>query len=92
MNAVIESIKLVRKTYNDYFKGNNILFAHSMGSMAAQRYIELYPADFSKAIICGTDYPVFKYSMAKIAARLLMKKNKITYSKLIHNMGVGSLP
>ena len=90
MTAVIESIKLVRNSYSDYFTGNNILFAHSMGSMAAQRYIELYPDDFSKVIICGTDYPVFKYAMAKFASKILMKKNQITYSKLIHNMGVGA--
>ena len=90
MTAVINSISLVRKTYSHYFTGNNILFAHSMGSMAAQRYIELYPDDFSKVIICGTDYPVFKYSMAKLLSKLLMKKNQITYSNFIHNMGVGA--
>ena len=90
MDAVIKSIKLVRDHYSHYFKGNNVLFAHSMGSMASQRYIELYPDDFSKVIISGTDYPVFKYALAKFAAKLLMKKNQITYSKLIHNMGVGA--
>lgn len=90
MDAVIKSIRLVRTTYSPYFKGNNILFAHSMGSMAAQRYLEIYPDDFSKAIICGTDYPVFKYALAKLTAKMLMKKNQITYSKLIHNMGVGA--
>ena len=90
MSAVINSIKLVRDTYSNYFMKNNILFAHSMGSMAAQRYIELHPDDFSKVIICGTDYPVFKYSLAKLVSKMFMKKNQITYSKLIHNMGVGA--
>lgn len=90
MWAVINSIRLVRTAYSSYFNGNNILFAHSMGSMAAQRYLELYPDDFTKAIICGTDYPVFKYTIAKLASKMLMQKNKITYSKFIHNMGVGA--
>lgn len=90
MSAVIKSIKLVRTTYSKYFTGNNILFAHSMGSMALQRYIELYPDDFSKVIISGTDYPTFKYALAKLAAKILMKKKEVNYSKLIHNMGVGA--
>lgn len=89
MSAIIETIKLVRKTYSSYFKGNNILFAHSMGSMVAQRYIELYPDDFSKVILCGTDYPTFKYAAAKLLSKLLMKKHEITYNKFVHNMGVG---
>ena len=90
MDAILKSIKLV---YTEYVEPlnykNRILFAHSMGSMAAQRYIELNPSDFSKVVICGTDCYSIKYSFAKLLTSGKGKRGKIVYSNFIHNMGVG---
>lgn len=90
MEAIIDSIKLVREEYSAYFQGLKVLFAHSMGSMACQRYIELYPNDYDKVIISGTDYPFFKYFFAKLLTSINGKKGKIKYSNFINNLGVGS--
>ena len=87
MDAIIDSMKLVREEYSLLYNGMKVLFAHSMGSMACQRYIELYPNDFDKVIISGTDYPFSKYFFAKL---LTVKKGKIKYSNFINNLGVGS--
>ena len=89
MHAILSSIKLVRTEYEHLFKGKKILFSHSMGSMAAQRYIEIYNDDFDKVIISGTDYPFVKYALAKLLTSNNGKKGKIVYSNFIHNMGVG---
>ena len=90
MDTILGSIKAVRSHYESLFGSNNILFAHSMGSMACQRYIELYPDDFNKVIISGTDYPFGKYAFAKILTSSSGKTGKIKYSKFIDNLGVGS--
>ena len=90
MESILLSIKLIRTEYDALFSGKKILFSHSMGSMAAQRYIELYPNDFEKVIISGTDYPWVKYGLAKLLTSGNGKKGKIVYSNFIHNMGVGS--
>ena len=90
MDAILKSMKLVRDTYQQLFVKDAILFAHSMGSMAAQRYLELYPNDFKKAIISGTDYPAFKYRFAKLLTSASGKVGKIKYSKFIDGLGVGS--
>lgn len=56
MDAVIKAMKLVRDEYDEYFKDTKrCLFAHSMGSMAAQRYIQKYPNDFDYVVLSGTD-------------------------------------
>lgn len=90
MEAILNSIKLVREEYSELYTGVKILFAHSMGSMASQRYIELYPNDFDKVIISGTDYPFGKYFFAKLLTSISGKKGKIKYSNFINNLGVGS--
>ena len=91
MDAILKSIKLVRTRYEKEFaKGPAYLFAHSMGSMAAQRYLELYPTDFTKVVISGTDYPFGKYAFAKLLTCGNGKVGKIKYSKFIDGLGVGS--
>ncbi len=90
MDAILKSIKLVREHYDYLFNKTNVLFSHSMGSMAAQRYIELYPNDFKKVIISGTDYPFVKYALGKLLTCFNGRKGKIVYSNFIHKMGVGS--
>ena len=90
MTAILNSIKLVRTHYDALFQGAKVLFAHSMGSMAAQRYIELYPQDFEKVVISGTDYPAGKYGFAKLLTSSSGKVGRIKYSKFIDGLGVGS--
>jgi len=89
METIIKSINLVRHHYEDLFTGNNILLSHSMGSMTAQRYIELYPDDFSKLILSGSDYPSITYSLAKMLTKGKSKPGQIEYSKFIDGLSVG---
>lgn len=93
MDAIIKSIKLIRDEFTDLFKKDQlqILFAHSMGSMVSQRYIELYPDDFKYIILSGTDIGGIKYRFAKIITKLSMNiHGKISYSKMIDNMTMGA--
>lgn len=90
MMAIIKSVKLVyEEMVSRFHELPHYLFAHSMGSMVAQRYIEIYPDDFEKVILSGTDYPGFKYRMAKQLTKLFLRKNYVKYSKFIDNMGAG---
>lgn len=91
MEAILKSIKVLYTEFIEILNyKNRILFAHSMGSMAAQRYIELNPNDFNKVVICGTDCYNIKYSFARLLTTCNGKRGKIIYSDFIHNMGVGS--
>lgn len=85
MTKIIDACHEVRLAYSEYFKGEkNFLFAHSMGSMAAQRYIQIYPNDFSKVILCGTDIGSFKYKMSVILTNNIIKKyGPISYTKIV---------
>lgn len=51
------------------------LFAHSMGSMTAQRYLELNPGDYKKVILSGTDIGGFKYTFLKLITKSIVKKH-----------------
>ena len=90
IDAIIKSIKLVYKTYVEKFDVPKTLFSHSMGSMVSQSYIEIYPDDFAKAIICGTDAPTFLYSIAKVLTKKRGKVGHIEYWNVAENMGVAS--
>lgn len=92
IDAIIKSMKLVRDTFADDFNLNkNYLFAHSMGSIASQAYLETYPNDFTAAILSGTDVGDFKYLLLKALTSLTIKKNnKSKASKLIYNLTFGS--
>ncbi len=90
MMAIIKSAKLVYdEAVSRFHELPHYLFAHSMGSFVAQRYMELYPDDFEKVILSGTDYPGMKYRMAKHLTKLFLRKNEIKYSNFIDNMGCG---
>lgn len=90
MMAIIKSVKIVyEEMVLDFYNVPHYLFAHSMGSMVAQRYIEIYPDDFEKVILSGTDYPGFKYSLSKKITKLFTRKNKVIYSKFIDGLGAG---
>ncbi len=85
MTKIIDACHTVRHAYPEYFDQNkNYLFAHSMGSMAAQRYIQLFPTDFSKVILCGTDIGSLKYKMSVFLTDKIMKKyGPISYTKIV---------
>lgn len=90
MMAMIKSVKIVYEEVVMKFRELPVyLFAHSMGSMVAQRYIEIYPDDYEKVILSGTDYPGFKYKMAKSLAKMFVKKNYVNYSKFVDSLGAG---
>lgn len=87
MDAVIKAMKLVRDEYDEYFKDTKrCLFAHSMGSMAAQRYIQKYPNDFDYVVLSGTDIGGGKYKFGKPLLKLFTKDGKIKYSNFVLNM------
>ena len=91
MDAIIKGMKLVKDYFkDDYSNLPSYLFAHSMGSMAAQRYIQLYPNDFSKVILSGTDIGGGKYIAAKLLTSIINKKGKIKYSNFVQNISMGS--
>lgn len=90
IEAVVKSIKLVREEFKDLFTENRCLFAHSMGSIATQTYIQSYPNDFDKVILSGTDIGNFKYILLKLLTSLTVKKNDFkTSSKLVYNLTFG---
>ena len=65
------------------------LFAHSMGSMISQCYIEKYPDDFSKVILSGTDIGSLKYKlMSKIVKGMIKKHGLYYYSDLIQKLSL----
>ena len=65
------------------------LFAHSMGSMISQCYIEKYPNDFSKVILSGTDIGSLKYKlMSNIVKGMIKKHGLYYYSDLIQKLSL----
>lgn len=88
IEKVIEASKTVRNYYAKYFvDGTSYLFSHSMGSMAAQRYIQLYPKDFNKVVLCGTDINSVKYQLARILTKNIIKKHgPISYTKIVDQL------
>ena len=88
--AEIECIKhiydFIKKEHQDLEIN---LFAHSMGSMISQCYIEKYPDDFSKVILSGTDIGSLKYKlMSKIVKGMIKKHGLYYYSDLIQKLSL----
>ena len=88
MEGTINVCKLVREHYKaDFELGSSYLFSHSMGSMVAHRYIELYPTDYDKVILCGTDISSLKYKLGSVVFKRLMKKHgPISYPALLDSL------
>lgn len=87
MEGVLKGMKLTR----DYFYREDcpyIMFSHSMGSMAMQRYIELFPEDCSKVVISATDAGNFMYKLAPIITKP-KNNDEMEYSDLVHNVSFG---
>lgn len=88
--AEIECIKhiydFIKKEHQDLEVN---LFAHSMGSMISQCYIEKYPEDFNKVILSGTDIGSLKYKlMSKIVKGMIKKHGLYYYSDLIQKLSL----
>lgn len=91
MDAILRAMKLVRDDYEIYFQNTKkCAFAHSMGSMAMQRYLELYPNDFDYVVLSGTDIGGGKYKLSKILTKFFLKKEEVTYSKFILSLTTDS--
>lgn len=88
MDAIIKTMKFVRNEFEDEFqKGTAYLFAHSMGSMAACRYIEKHPNDFNKVILSGTTKKSIKSVFGRLLAKMEMKKHGKTFvSEKLNNL------
>lgn len=94
MEAIIKDIKIVR----DFAAKENpnlpiYLFGHSMGSMASQEYVQLYPNDFTKLVLSGTDLGSIKYKASAVLTKLIMlfHKNDKTYkSNFVENLSNGA--
>lgn len=88
MSETINVCKLVREHYKAEFnKESSYLFSHSMGSMVAHRYIELYPDDYNKVILCGTDINSIKYKLGiKVFKHLMKKHGEISYPSLLDTL------
>lgn len=89
---IIGDIKVVSENANkDYPEAPMYLFAHSMGSMAAQKFIEQFPNVFDKVILSGTSVGGIKYSFLKLLTGLIMKfKGPLHYSKFIQKLTMGT--
>lgn len=87
-NEIIKCVNQIYHYIKQSHKEHEInLFAHSMGSMIMQRYIELYPNHFSKVILSGTDLGGAKYKMLNTITKRIIKKQGInTYSKLVNKL------
>lgn len=90
IEAVMKSTKLVYDAYVTPTPLKKILFAHSMGSIMSQAYIQYYPNDFETVILSGTDVGDFKYALLNLLTSLtIRKKNPKKSSKLVHNLTFG---
>jgi len=71
----------------------NYVFGHSMGSFMVQDFIQRFPNDVDKVVICGTNGPnadlLFKLGY-KIAKLLTNDKNRNTKSKFLTSLAIGS--
>lgn len=82
-----EVVKLAKKNGLPTF-----VFAHSMGSFMLQDFIQRFPNDADKVVICGTNGPNAKlaYKMGYPLARLICKfKGETTTAKMLKNLAVG---
>ena len=89
--CVLKSIQLTREELDYEFTGITCLYAHSMGAIATQTYIQKIQDDFKKIILSGADIGTFKYNLLKIITSKAFKKKDYRLStKLVHNLTFGS--
>jgi alpha-beta hydrolase superfamily lysophospholipase len=92
MQAMIKEIKIIiDSAKTEYPKLKLVQFAHSMGSLIAQRYIELYPDDIHALVLSGTTAKSTLHQVGSMIAGSIMKKHGRTYkSELLDKMSFGS--
>ncbi|UBH23337.1 lysophospholipase [Macrococcus armenti] len=68
---------LVKDAYEIFetfaFKGEHVLFGHSMGSIVARKYVIQYPGLFDKLILSGTSFYNKKFEAASMILKPLLK-------------------
>lgn len=91
MDSVLKSIQLTREELDYEFTGITCLYAHSMGAIATQTYIQKIQDDFKKIILSGADVGTFKYNLLKlITSKAFKKKDYRLSTKLVQNLTFGS--
>lgn len=91
MDSILKSIQLVREEFDYEFTGYTCLFAHSMGAIATQTYIQKIPDDFRKIILSGADVGTFKYNFLKLLTKKSFKnKDYYTTTKLVRKLTLES--
>ncbi len=91
MDSIIKSIQLVREELDFEFTGITCLYAHSLGAIASQTYIQKVQGDFRKVILSGADIGTFKYQFLKLFTNKAFKKKDFTYSsKIVTNFTINS--
>lgn len=87
IDSIVKSIKLVREELDFEFEGITCLYAHSMGAIAAQNYLQKYSNDFQKVVLSGTDIGTFKYHFLKFLTFFAYyKKDYQKSSKIVQNL------
>jgi len=92
MAAMIKEIKIIiDSSKTEYPDLKVIQFAHSMGSLIAQRFIELYPDDIHSIVLSGATAKSGLHKIGSIVAKSIMNKNGRTFkSVLLDKMSFGS--
>jgi len=90
--GIIREIKLVIDSAKTEFPDLPVYqFAHSMGSLIALRYIELYPDDIDRLILSGSTACSILHRAGRMIAKSIMKKKGRRYkSKLLDDLSFGS--
>lgn len=90
MDSVLKSIQLTREELENEFTGITCLYAHSMGAIVTQTYIQKISDDYKKVILSGADIGTCKYFFLKLLTnKSFRKKDFKTSSKFIYNMTFG---
>lgn len=71
IDTLVEDAYEILETFD--FKGEYILFGHSMGSIAARKYVISYPGLFDRLILSGTSFYNKKFEAASILLKPLLK-------------------
>lgn len=71
IDTLIEDANEIFETFD--FKGEFILFGHSMGSIVARKYVINYPGLFDRLILSGTSFYNKKFEAAALLLKPLLK-------------------
>lgn len=87
LDSILKSIQLIREELDYEFTGYTCLYAHSMGAIATQTYIQKIPDDFRKIILSGADIGTFKYKFLKLLTQKSFKnKDFYTSTKIVRKL------